>query len=443
MSDKRPKTIAEVQRYAMKRRSTQSKRLRKLIDRRREIQQVFQLDKKYANRYSKFLAEYEKATKGMTAEEKRNSRQVIDFSDIEDETGSGAGRIQIRSATKIVENKANFRQIKNFYTKLVPEFVQEYEFGHKNTSILRANIALVLDADKEDPFLSPTERQQLLALFAIVKEIDAIDVPDGTNKLELIEKVTAIAEEGPDLEVEWRKDVDILKGKAGAVLTIEAEYKKLNQFKGNLASWVGTIFAGIIQEDTEIFEQYLGEIDISGLRGSPTLEEDIENEYLYFFHTNLPGDKNWKPKKAKPTNAKAPEKKPRRVSPKKTKRSRVRKPSVVQAQSQIQKGIASQPLQLLGILNERLPQTVMKNMGPPRLTNRTGRFASSVKITDIARTPQGFPSIGYTYQKSPYQTFETGQRQGDVDRDPRRLIDYSIREIAAQLAIGRFYTRRV
>ena len=29
------------------------------------------------------------------------------------------------------------------------------------------------------------------------------------------------------------------------------------------------------------------------------------------------------------------------------------------------------------------------------------------------------------------------------DRDPRKLIDESIREIAAQMAVGRFYTRRV
>lgn len=81
-------------------------------------------------------------------------------------------------------------------------------------------------------------------------------------------------------------------------------------------------------------------------------------------------------------------------------------------------------------------------MKPPALQNRTGRFAQSVQVTDIIRTPQGYPSIGYTYRKDPYQTFEMGHRQGSVDRDPRTLIDKSIREIAAQLLVGRFYTRR-
>ena len=95
------------------------------------------------------------------------------------------------------------------------------------------------------------------------------------------------------------------------------------------------------------------------------------------------------------------------------------------------------------MLNHRLPQTVEKNMGPPRLTNQTGRFANSTRITDIGVTTQGFPSVGYTYDKNPYQTFEVGYKQGSQDLDPRKLIDASIREIAAQFAIGRFYTRRV
>ena len=85
-------------------------------------------------------------------------------------------------------------------------------------------------------------------------------------------------------------------------------------------------------------------------------------------------------------------------------------------------------------------------MNPPALQNQTGRFAESVKLTDVTRTPKGMPSFGYTYQKNPYQRFEVGR--GDPpwatpERDPRKLIEQSIREIAAQFAIGRFYTRRV
>ena len=101
---------------------------------------------------------------------------------------------------------------------------------------------------------------------------------------------------------------------------------------------------------------------------------------------------------------------------------------------------------LMALLQAKLPETVAKNMGPPGLQNQTGRFASSVQVTDVTTTAKGFPSVGYTYQKNPYQVFEVGQgdpRWATTDRDPRKLIDASIREIAAQQAIGRFYTRRV
>ena len=98
---------------------------------------------------------------------------------------------------------------------------------------------------------------------------------------------------------------------------------------------------------------------------------------------------------------------------------------------------------LIGVFNSQLPQKVAANMEEPALVYRTGRFAGSVRVTDITRTSKGFPSIGYTYMKYPYQTFEPGFAQGSVERDPRKLIDRSIREIAAQYAMGRFYTRRV
>jgi hypothetical protein len=97
-------------------------------------------------------------------------------------------------------------------------------------------------------------------------------------------------------------------------------------------------------------------------------------------------------------------------------------------------------------INKRLPRKIEENMGPPALESRTGRFSSSVKAVDVNKTAQGYPSIGYTYQKNPYQIFEQGRGQkpwASPERDPRTLIDKSIREIAVELALGRFYTRRL
>tara|TARA_R110002074_G_scaffold115_2_gene463 strand:- start:488 stop:1816 length:1329 start_codon:yes stop_codon:yes gene_type:complete len=107
-------------------------------------------------------------------------------------------------------------------------------------------------------------------------------------------------------------------------------------------------------------------------------------------------------------------------------------------------GPADMPLaEIMAKFNARINEEVRSNMDFPALVNRTGRFASSVLITDVVKTPRGFNSVGYTYQKDPYQTFEMGGAQGSPHRDPRKLIEQSMREIAVDFAMGRLYTRRV
>jgi hypothetical protein len=101
---------------------------------------------------------------------------------------------------------------------------------------------------------------------------------------------------------------------------------------------------------------------------------------------------------------------------------------------------------IMAMINKKLPTTIQKNMTEPALVNRTGRFANSVRIMEVTETRKGFPSFGYSYDKEPYQVFEMGKGRAPwatTDRDPRTLIDSSIREIAAELALGRFYTRRL
>ena len=38
--------------------------------------------------------------------------------------------------------------------------------------------------------------------------------------------------------------------------------------------------------------------------------------------------------------------------------------------------------------------------------------------------------IDYTYMRNPYETFEPGNKQGSTQRDPRKIIGASIRELA-------------
>ena len=99
---------------------------------------------------------------------------------------------------------------------------------------------------------------------------------------------------------------------------------------------------------------------------------------------------------------------------------------------------------ILGLLNAKLPEQVARNMGAPGLENQSGRFAQSVRAVGITETAKGFKSIAYTYAKNPYQVYEStsGSRFSDTNRDPRPLIDGSIRELVAQYGLGRLYTRR-
>ena len=88
------------------------------------------------------------------------------------------------------------------------------------------------------------------------------------------------------------------------------------------------------------------------------------------------------------------------------------------------------PITLRNLLNEVLPETVAKNMGSPALNFRTGRFANSARVENVAIGPRGGLHIDYTYMRDPYETFEPGGKQGSSQRDPRRLIVGSIRELA-------------
>lgn len=131
--------------------------------------------------------------------------------------------------------------------------------------------------------------------------------------------------------------------------------------------------------------------------------------------------------------------------PKNTRVRKKRRKNIRVSRVAKRKATSNNMLRMITMINKRLPDTVRKNMQPPALENRSGRFADSVRVTEVAQTPRGFPSVGYTYQRRPYEVFEMGSPGpwSSPERDPRKLIDKSIREIAARMAIGRFYTRRV
>lgn len=99
---------------------------------------------------------------------------------------------------------------------------------------------------------------------------------------------------------------------------------------------------------------------------------------------------------------------------------------------------------LQAILNRNIGKKVQQDMGRPALRNQTGRFANSVQIERLAKTKAGITG-DYTYQLSPYQTFENeGPRRWPTGYNPKPLITNSIRELALQYTTEKFtYLRRI
>lgn len=268
---------------------------------------------------------------------------------------------------------------------------------------------------------------------------------------------------------------DLTKGQKGKMhgiimkLVIDAEQivSKGGDLKAGLSVLLTPVLAEInikrgSKEEKQIqeaflkaFEMTFRNIEYENLEGSSTLFEKIEHTIVRdHLLKNLKNKKNVKvqigsKKVETKTRTKVAEKGKRGkgYSAKKISRggalaARPKAASTSNKQSDTQRSMFS----MMALINQKLPQTVRKNMRNPRLENRTGTFANSVRLTEVLTTPQGFPSFGYTYQKNPYQVYEPGKGRSpwaNSDRDPRVLIDSSIREIAAELALGRFYTRRV
>jgi hypothetical protein len=92
------------------------------------------------------------------------------------------------------------------------------------------------------------------------------------------------------------------------------------------------------------------------------------------------------------------------------------------------------------LMQAALYDTIKKNMVSPALNFRTGRFAESVKLQKISADRNGSLIAFLTYMKYPYATFEPGFGQGSTERNPKLLIDRSVREIALKLVTARMKT---
>ena len=119
------------------------------------------------------------------------------------------------------------------------------------------------------------------------------------------------------------------------------------------------------------------------------------------------------------------------------------KPSVVKGERSLPK--ATNWSSIVNIINSKLADSIIKFMEYPRLQNRTGTFANSVKIQSVQSTKEGYPSFTFDYQSNPYNVFDRyvgASPWNSPERDPRALITLAIRDIIKEMAINKFYVRR-
>ena len=176
---------------------------------------------------------------------------------------------------------------------------------------------------------------------------------------------------------------------------------------------------------------------------SPSVSQRIRDDLIG--RAIKKGAKGVKPKKAGKSTAKASVTLKRTVN--KTSSSESIKSKTKNLQLTPSKSESYKPnwLSLIPIINARLTEKVILNMKSPRLNNRTGRFAQSAKVINVEQTREGFPSFVFDYERDPYNVFDrtVGRNPWNTpERDPRALVDLSVREVVREMAIGRFFTRR-
>jgi len=315
---------------------------------------------------------------------------------------------------KLLEILKSYGKIKKQEKGLGQEFTQSLDLGlqrlHKDTTVGIARLKKVVDILEKDA-------EGLGRKFIQSKNFDSIfeKYKDLLAQFELVNV-------GGKETIRYVGDVEILVQRKGKNFpgSEQGDWAKVSKLlEKELSTW-------------------LAKQDIARIPGSSTIEDEAAVDVEELVFATITGKKALRTKKRQRKSSSSKQDtsriKAKQVRPKRT----VKNKKV----SETKRSMFS----IIAMLNQQLPRVLEKNMREPALQNRTGRFANSVKVVDATTTPQGFPSFGYTYQRNPYEVFEVGRGRAPwatTERDPRILIDTSIREIASKMALGRFYTRRV
>ena len=129
-------------------------------------------------------------------------------------------------------------------------------------------------------------------------------------------------------------------------------------------------------------------------------------------------------------------------------RAKDKKPTVNFLQLERVEEVTTDLTNIQSIINEHLPEYLQKNMGKGRATEvlnwRTGRFGNSAELVNLEKKKGSRSYIlqgMITYLRNPYDVFRPGGRLHKEGRDPKLLIDKSIRQILKEKALSKLSFR--
>jgi len=237
------------------------------------------------------------------------------------------------------------------------------------------------------------------------------------------------------LKVQYFSIIDFQHGKENVGVDSAAEKALVKVFREYIKYLAPQI---VNAHGSSSLTEKIEKVLVDAIAGKPSKGKKVTRR-----KKNISKSSSGKSRAAQPRNAKGQFIK-RAAQPRNAKGQFIKRaaPTAIKKAKGTAKGVSASPLALIVALNKGLHQAVRGNMGSPRLNNVSSRFSDSVEVTNIITPTRGFPIVDYTYMLYPYQTFEVGWARGSTQRDPRPLIDMSIREVATTVAFNKFHTRR-
>jgi len=262
-------------------------------------------------------------------------------------------------------------------------------------SPLEQKILAVLDFFKEDIVMAKKIEKQLADLYAVQA---SIEYSFKNTTPEVFNKYSKILGEG--------------------FISVTIHTDRQN---ANFARSEHKIFTNIQRLITSKFSL----VDIVG---SNTIKEDIEQGIISILKGTRVLSKHT-PHKGNTNKQKITVKKP------------VVSTKILNIHLRTQTGQFISPISIKNLLNSKLAQQIQNNMGKGTakavLNYRTGRFANSAEVTAVTNR-DGAVTAFYSYMKNPYATFAPGGAQSSPSsRDPNKLIQLSIRQLATGIMANR------